>query len=156
MILKCIFFEFPEALRLHPAFGTIARKYTKDYEIADLGVKITEGTTIIVPIAAIQRDGKYYDQPHDFVPERFDEKNKADKTFVDMPYLPFGDGPRICGGLRLAKLEANIGIILLLQKFSFELGPQHINKELVSMPASVAKLRIGGINLRVNARPEIY
>ncbi|KAJ6649781.1 putative cytochrome P450 6a14 [Pseudolycoriella hygida] len=141
-----------ETLRLHPAFGTIARECTKDYKIADTNIVIQKGTSLIVPIAAIHRDGKYYEQPDEFIPERFDDKATANKTFLDMPYLPFGDGPRICIGLRLAKLEAKVGIICMLKDYSFELGPQHINKELKSYPTSIAKFAVGGINLKVKSR----
>lgn len=51
---------------------------------------IEKGTSIVMSIAGLQYDQKYYEEPNRFIPERFDEKNIADKTFVDNPYLAFG------------------------------------------------------------------
>lgn len=120
----------------------------KDYKIDDTNIVIEEGTSIIIPVAAIHRDPKYFPDPNEFRPERFDDERVANKNFIEMPYIPFGDGPRICIGLRLAKLQIKIGLVLLLQKFHFELDEQHIGKELQIDPRSIAKLPIGGINLR--------
>lgn len=109
------------------------------------------------------------------MPERFSDVERAGKTFVDMPYLPFGEGkytfyslffikpiipifiiyfegPRICIGLRLAILQVKIAIALLLQKYRFELADQHIGKELKINPKGVVRAPIGGINLNVKLR----
>lgn len=120
----------------------------KDYSIDGSHIVIEEGTSIIIPVAAIHLDPKYFPDPNEFQPERFDDETVANKSFTEMPYMPFGDGPRICIGLRLAKLQIKIGLVLLLQKFRFELDRQHIGKELKIDPRSIAKLPIGGINLR--------
>lgn len=69
-----------------------------------------------------------------------------------MPYMPFGEGPRICIAYRLAKLQAKLTIVMLLQKYRFELSELHIGKELEIDPRSSAKMPIGGINLYVKAR----
>lgn len=55
---------------------------------------IEKDTKIIIPVTALHYDSKYYVQPTKFIPERFDEKNRGNKTFADMPFLAFGDGPR--------------------------------------------------------------
>lgn len=144
---------FSETLRLHPPFGTVSRQCTNDYKIGgDSGIVIEKGTSIIIPVAAIHRDAKYFDRANEFVPSRFNDENVAGKTFMQMPYLPFGDGPRICIGLRLAKLQIKIGIVLLLEKFRFELGAPNMRHELKLDPRSIAKLPVGGINLKVISR----
>lgn len=120
----------------------------KDYKVDGTDIVIEEGTSIIIPVTAIQRDHKYFLDPNEFRPERFDDEMVANKSFIEMPYMPFGDGPRICIGLRLAKLQIKIGLVLLLQKFHFELDEQHVGKELRIDPRSIAKLPVGGINLR--------
>lgn len=140
-----------ETLRLHPPFGTVARKCTKDYKINDTNIVIAEGTSIIIPVAAIHRDPKYFPDPNEFRPERF-EDDGINKSFREMPYIPFGDGPRICIGLRLAKLQVKIGLVLLLKKFFFELDEQQTVKMLQINPRSITKMPIGGINLKAYAR----
>lgn len=64
----------------------------------------------------------------------------------------FSAGPRNCLGLRLGKLQSKIAIILLLQKFKFELADQHKNTELKIDPMSVVLATIGGLNLKVMRR----
>lgn len=81
-----------ETLRLHPPFGTVARKCMKDYKIEHTNLIIEEGTSIIIPVAAIHRDPKYFSQPHEFRPERFSDESMANQSFIEMPYMPFGDG----------------------------------------------------------------
>lgn len=143
-----------ETLRLHPPFGTVSRKCTKDYKIDGTNIVIEEGTSIIIPVAAIHRDRRFFSDPHEFHPDRFDDDgiSGVNKSFLEMPHIPFGDGPRICIGLRLAKLQVKIGLVLLLQKYHFELDEQQTGKVLQIDPRSITKLPIGGINLKVYAR----
>lgn len=115
-----------------------------------MNIVIREGESIIIPVAAIHRDPKHFPHPNEFQPERFNGEMIANKSFV--PYFPFGEGPRFCIGMRLAKLQIKIGLVLLLQKFRFELDQQHIGKVLQIDPRSIAKLPIGGINLKVFVR----
>lgn len=66
-------------------------------------------------------DEKYYKNPKQFDPERFSEENLNGKNLINRPYLPFGDGPRNCIGLRLGKMQTKVGLLMMLQKFRFEL-----------------------------------
>ena len=45
----------------------------------------------------------------------FSEENKAKRK--PFTYLPFGDGPRICAGMRLAKLEFKMAVVQMLRNF---------------------------------------
>lgn len=58
----------------------------------DLNVVVEEGVNLLISVTGFHYDEKYYKEPYKFIPERFDEKLIADKTFV--PYIPFGLGPR--------------------------------------------------------------
>lgn len=61
-------------------------------------------------------DEEYYGEPEKFVPERFVDERSAGKI-----YLPFGDGPRNCIGLRLGKMQTKVGIVLMLLNHRYEL-----------------------------------
>lgn len=79
---------------MHPPFGLISRECTKDYKIRDLDILIEKGTPILFAITGPHYDPKYYEQPEQFIPERFIDKQSVNRNSSIMPYLTFGDGPR--------------------------------------------------------------
>lgn len=137
---------------MHAPFGFYTRKCTQDYKIPDSDVVIEKGTTVLLPIYGLHYDSQYFEQPDTFKPERHSEEATAGKTFVDMPLLAFGDGPRICIGMRLAKLQTKIGLCLLLQKYKFELDDIHKKQLLKFRPNTVVRTSTIGINLKVSPR----
>ncbi|VVC92836.1 unnamed protein product [Leptidea sinapis] len=113
--LKYLDMAFKEAMRLFPSLGVLQRQCTRRYNIPQLGITIDPGVKIIIPIKAIQTDGKYYDNPKEFKPERFlSDKLKGPKY----TYLPFGEGPRACIGARLGHMQSLAGLAALLQRFT--------------------------------------
>lgn len=137
---------------MHAAFGFFTRQCTKDYKIANTNAVIEKGTYVMFSGSGLHYDPKYFEDPHQFKPERFNEDIVAKKTFIEMPFLAFGEGPRNCIGLRLGKLQSKIGVTLMLQKFKFELGDEHKDKELIMNPRSGARTPISGINLKISLR----
>lgn len=124
---------------------------TKTYKIPDTEVTIEEGTTLLFSAIGLQYDPQYYDQPKEFIPERYSE-SETSKSFVDMPNMVFGEGPRNCLGIRFGKIQPKIAIVLLLRKFKFELDDIHKNTELKLNPASVVLMPLHGVNLKVARR----
>ena len=61
---------------------------------------------------AILYSEKYYPNPEEFRPERWDEPVTATQ-----PFYPFGIGSRTCFGQKLATTEVKVFISLLLDKF---------------------------------------
>lgn len=137
---------------MHPPLGNLGRQCMKDYKIAGTDIVIEKGTPVYFSVEGIQYEEQYYEQPNTFWPERFDERRNGNKTSLEMPFLSFGDGPRNCLGLRLAKLQTKLAIITLLQKYRFELDDQHQNKEIELNPQSFTKYPMNGINLKVFTR----
>lgn len=72
---------------------------------------------IIIPAGAIHRDEDYYPNPNVFNPDNFSPEKVAERESV--LFLPFGEGPRNCIGLRFGKMQAVIGLALLLKNFKF-------------------------------------
>ncbi|XP_013364937.1 PREDICTED: cytochrome P450 3A17-like [Chinchilla lanigera] len=87
----------------------------KDLEIN--GVFIPKGTAVMVPSFALHRDAKYWPKPDEFQPERFSKKNK--ENIDPYIYMPFGNGPRNCIGMRFALMNMKLALIRVLQNFSF-------------------------------------
>ena len=79
---------------------------------------LPKGMRIILPLDAIHNDPDYYPNPDEFIPERF--LPEAVESRHPCAFMPFGDGPRNCIGMRFGKMQAQIGLIYLLSKFRFE------------------------------------
>ncbi|KAK7871464.1 hypothetical protein R5R35_010843 [Gryllus longicercus] len=106
-----------ETLRMYPPVQFLVREVTAPYTIPDTKVSLEKGSIVIIPCFAIQRDPKHYPDPERFDPERFSEEEKAKRHHYT--YLPFGEGPRNCIGMRFGLLQSKLGLAALLSKYEF-------------------------------------
>lgn len=68
---------------------------------------------------------EYYPSPESFIPERFDPENGGVKAFKDRGVLiPFGDGPRICSGMRFAYMQVKAAIAEVVSNFEISVDSQ--------------------------------
>lgn len=102
-----------EALRLYPPAAFLSRTAQKNDELC--GREVRRGDTVILPIYALHRHKKLWENPDRFDPDRFAPGHKTDR----FAFLPFGDGPRICIGANFAIQEAVIILATLLARFRF-------------------------------------
>ncbi|XP_048517335.1 cytochrome P450 6A1 isoform X2 [Dendroctonus ponderosae] len=109
-----------ETLRKYPVAPVIPRRCTKDYKIRDTNIVIEKGTRIYIPVIGVHLDPEYYPDPDRFDPERFSPENKAIRP--DIAWMPFGDGPRQCLGMRFGLLQTKVALASLLQEFKFTLN----------------------------------
>ncbi|KAG8070063.1 hypothetical protein GUJ93_ZPchr0006g45156 [Zizania palustris] len=108
-----------EALRLHPpAPLLLPRESMESCKI--LGYDVPKGTTVLVNAWAIGRDPRYWDDPEEFRPERF-EHSKVDFKGFDFEFIPFGAGRRMCPGVMFAQSNVELALATLLYHFDWEL-----------------------------------
>ncbi|CAF3757439.1 unnamed protein product [Rotaria sp. Silwood1] len=100
-----------ETLRMYPPFTRFERVASNNYQLGNYD--IPKGTIISVPVYPIHHDPNIWPEPEKFIPERFLPTEKAKRH--PMTYLPFGDGPRNCIGMRFALLEAKLAIVKALR-----------------------------------------
>ncbi|XP_052023958.1 cytochrome P450 3A11 [Apodemus sylvaticus] len=105
-----------ETLRLYPIANRLERVSKKDVEIN--GVFIPKGSLVMIPSYALQHDPQHWPQPEEFRPERFSKENKG--SIDPYLYLPFGNGPRNCIGMRFALMNMKLALTKVLQNFSFQ------------------------------------
>lgn len=91
-----------EAMRLYPPVPVVAREASEPLQLG--GISVTAGTQVVVPIFAIHRHRKYWDDPDRFDPNRFLPEREA--KLPRTQFMPFGAGPRICIGQSFAMVEA--------------------------------------------------
>lgn len=106
-----------EALRMYPPAAFLSRTAQAKDELC--GREVLPGDTVILPIYALHRHHKLWQDPHRFDPSRFADAKAIDR----FSYLPFGDGPRICIGASFALQEAVIILATLLARFRFSAIP---------------------------------
>ena len=99
-----------EALRLYPPVWFNGREATLDTTFR--GIPIRKGDFMLTSPYVIQRNPKYWENPSDFIPERFLEKN------VPMgAYVPWGSGPRLCAGKWLALFELILATATIVKDY---------------------------------------
>lgn len=109
-----------ETLRMYPPAAIIPRVCAEDYHVPGTKTVLEKGTRVLIPVYALHHDPEYYPNPDVFDPERFTESNKNQRhTFS---YLPFGEGPRICIGLRFGLMQSKVGLAILLNEYKFTIN----------------------------------
>ncbi|GMT17117.1 hypothetical protein PFISCL1PPCAC_8414, partial [Pristionchus fissidentatus] len=103
-----------ETLRFFPlgAFAN-SRQCMKETDVC--GLTIEQGTNVQVDTYGLHFDAEIWgDDVNEFIPERWLD---SDRRVPPHAYIPFGAGPRICIGMRLAMMEEKIALAHLLRKF---------------------------------------
>ncbi|XP_044262902.1 probable cytochrome P450 28a5 isoform X2 [Tribolium madens] len=113
---------FNEALRLYPPLGALIKVCTKPYTYTPKnGEKpfvIEPETRVILPLIALHRDPKYFEEPDSFKPERFLVKENITKY----TFMPFGEGPRACLGQRFGTLQVKVGVAYVIKNFEISVN----------------------------------
>jgi cytochrome P450 len=94
-----------ESLRLEPAAAVLDRYATRDVELG--GASIRRGELVRVSLTAANRD-----------PAVFADPNRFDLARTNLNrQLAFAQGPHVCLGMHLARLEARVAVARLLGRF---------------------------------------
>ena len=114
---------FNETFRMDPAVPVLSKVCTKECQLKGsdgLSCQVKPGDIAVVSLYGFHMDQKYWHDPEKFDPERFSEKQKSSRSkFV---FLPFGEGPRICVGKRMAMIELKVAMVQILKDYSLELS----------------------------------
>jgi cytochrome P450 len=122
-----------ESLRLETPLLNITRLATKDTEVG--GVLIPAGSTVMLMLAAANRDESRYPDP-----DNYDILRDGPK-----PHISFGQGPHACLGTHLARIEMRVALNLLLDRLpNLRLDPDgddpHIRGQVFRSPTSLPVL----------------
>ncbi|KAH8356276.1 hypothetical protein KR200_007094, partial [Drosophila serrata] len=137
-----------ESLRKHPVVGHLIRITTQRYEHSNPKYNLEPGTGVVVPTWGIHHDPEFYPEPEKFIPERFDEEQVKQRPACT--FLPFGDGPRNCIGLRFGRMQVVVAMSLLIHNFKFELHPAGTQAPLEYRSDDILLSPKGGVRLKVS------
>lgn len=104
-----------EAMRLYPPGWMLARRAVADHRMG--AYAIPEGADILISPYVIHRHAGYWQNPHDFDPDRFLTMDPA----AEPAFIPFSSGPRNCIGEHLAMLEMILHVTLVAKDFTLSL-----------------------------------
>ncbi|XP_012232386.2 cytochrome P450 6k1 isoform X3 [Linepithema humile] len=111
-----------ETLRLYPPAPILDRVPIRDYTFPGTNISIEKGTPVYVALRGLHSDPKYHPDPKRFDPERFSDEKKDE--IAPCTFMPFGDGPRNCIGMRLGVLQTAVGLITILRDYEVALNPK--------------------------------
>ena len=99
---------------------------------------------VLIPVYSLHREEEFWPEPDTFKPERFLPENKD--SINPFAYLPFGNGPRNCIGMRFALMEIKSILARMLQKYCLVRGletpvPLKIKPKTVLAPAEPVMIR---------------
>ncbi|URE19720.1 Cytochrome P450 [Musa troglodytarum] len=112
-----------EGLRRHPpGHFVLSHAVTEDVDLC--GYLIPKGTAVNFCVAEMNWDGKVWEEPMEFKPERFLSGGGGAAVDItgsrEITMMPFGAGRRICPGLGLAMLHLEYFVANLVREFEWK------------------------------------
>ena len=143
---------FAEVIRLHPIMAVLARKCTETTTLLDaendISINIDKGMTVLIPYYSIHMDESYYPDPLKFDPERFSSEKGGTKAYKEKGiYMPFGDGQRMCLGMRFGTAQLKMGILEIIRRFEIDVD-EKTKEPLKIDPSQFLLCTLGGIWLK--------
>ncbi|XP_017032888.1 probable cytochrome P450 6d5 [Drosophila kikkawai] len=136
-----------ETARKYPALPILNRVCTQDYPVPDSKLVIKKGTPIVISLIGMHRDPEYFPNPLTYQPERYLDENK---NFRQAAYMPFGEGPRHCIGLRMGKVNVKIAVAKILSNFDLEIRKE--KREIEFGANGVTLMPKEGVPVRISRK----
>lgn len=131
-----------ESLRLYPPTWVYSRIPLAD-DVLPSGGRVGAGAELYVCPYVLHRHPTHFPDPERFDPGRFTGGARPPR----FAYLPFGDGPHICLGEHLARLEGTLALARLGRRFRFAVvDPDRVR------PRAGLTLQPTGLRVRVEPR----
>ncbi|KAH8341314.1 hypothetical protein KR059_002579 [Drosophila kikkawai] len=144
-----------ETLRLFSPQVAARKKVTESYDFVNkngVTLRANPGDVVTIPVKAIHHDPQYYENPDSFKPERFLEANGGVKEYRERGvYLAFGNGPRICPGMRFALTQIKTALVEIVRHFEIKVNPKTRSDDQIDNTFFMATLK-GGIWLDFKER----
>ncbi|XP_016999628.2 probable cytochrome P450 28a5 [Drosophila takahashii] len=143
-----------ESIRLFPPGFMTSKLCTESVELPNKDGPdfiVEKGTVVVIPHSCHMMDEEYFPSPQTYNPDRFMDPDAVKNLRERGVYMGFGDGPRICLGMRFATSQVKAAIVELISKFNVRVNPKTRKDNLYDPTLFLANLN-GGIWLDMEAR----
>ena len=113
-----------ESMRVTPSISVHVRVMKEDTSIG--GVLLPKNTPVMADLLGISLDERFWDNPLEFKLERWENRKDIDP----FAYIPFGIGPRMCVGRRIAEVQMQLITAHLCTSYKIHLEKEPITKFL--------------------------
>ncbi len=120
-----------ETLRVYPTVWMLGRETTEPVELG--GYTLPAGLTVFMPQWTIHRDARWFDDPEEFRPGRWEPGRGLQERLPRYAYFPFGGGPRICIGNNFALMESALLLATIARQYRLRLAPDALVTPLPTM-----------------------
>ncbi|CAD6240106.1 GSCOCT00002505001.2-RA-CDS [Cotesia congregata] len=119
-VSEMIFLEqiFRETMRLFSPVGRFSKICSKAITLQGpdgLSCALKPGDEVLISVSGIHRDPEIWENPDEFNPDRFAKDSPEKKR--KFAFLAFGEGPRICPGMRMGFLQIKAAIATILKNY---------------------------------------
>lgn len=143
--LQCVMME---TLRMYAIIPVVTRECAEDVHIKEANIDIPKNITLLIPMIVMNKDPELWENPSEFNPSRFENKESADFTSAKDGFFPFAYGSRTCIGNTFAQVESAIAFIHILRQYKI------VEKEgfRPKIMAGISLTTSNGIHIRLERR----
>jgi cytochrome P450 len=103
-----------ETLRRYPPAAAVFREADEDVTVG--GYRVPEDSYVVLPQFHVHTDDRWWDEPLQFDPSRWDGIDEPPGDRPEYAYFPFGGGPRHCIGMRFARMELKLALATVARR----------------------------------------
>jgi cytochrome P450 len=113
-----------ETLRRYPSASAVFRE--TDEAVTVDGYRIPADTFLTLPQFHVHTDERWWDDPMEFDPSRWDDITEPPGDRPEYAYFPFGGGPRHCIGMRFARMELQLALATVAKRCRIVDAPDEV------------------------------
>ncbi|XP_022164033.1 cytochrome P450 315a1, mitochondrial [Myzus persicae] len=132
-----------EVLRMYPLAPFLARILPSDTYLTDH--IIPANSLVVMSMFTSSRNGKYFNSPNEFIPDRWNRLKSNKYNGVNEPFatLPYGFGARSCIGQKMAHIQMCLTLAECIKRYNIEtMKPVKIALDLITVPDEQISIKI--------------
>ncbi|KIW12678.1 hypothetical protein PV08_09956 [Exophiala spinifera] len=142
-----------ETLRLHPPVPSGVQRMTPPEGMTIADVYIPGDTIVQIPSYTLSRDERYFEQPEEFLPERWTTRPELVKD--ERAFVPFSTGRYSCVGKQLGLVEIRQVAYEILRRYNVALAPGQTPSAFLKGILDTFTLQLPSLNLVFSPRQKL-